>query len=61
MPSQQYYNVTKIDPSKGERWFCTEQEAVSKRVEEGSSMIRKNSITLLEVVILLSVFSQAVS
>ena len=27
MPGQQYYDKTKIDPSKGERWFCTEEEA----------------------------------
>jgi hypothetical protein len=25
---QQFYNATVIDASQGERWFCTEQEAV---------------------------------
>jgi endonuclease YncB( thermonuclease family) len=29
MPGQHYYNNTQIDESKGERWFCTEQEAVA--------------------------------
>jgi micrococcal nuclease len=29
MPSQQYYNKTQIDETKGERWFCTENDAVS--------------------------------
>lgn len=28
VPGQQYYDVTKIDESKGERWFCTESQAV---------------------------------
>ena len=28
MPFQQFYPRTKIDESKGERWFCTEQEAL---------------------------------
>jgi hypothetical protein len=23
------YGITKISPEKGERWFCTEQEAIS--------------------------------
>lgn len=27
VPGQQYYDVTKISVHKGERWFCTEQEA----------------------------------
>lgn len=27
LPGGQYYNRTRIDPSKGERWFCTEGEA----------------------------------
>ena len=27
VPGQRYYEQTVIDPSKGERWFCTEQEA----------------------------------
>lgn len=27
MPGQRYYSQTKISPSKGERWFCTEAEA----------------------------------
>lgn len=27
VPGQQYYDVTKISEHKGERWFCTEQEA----------------------------------
>lgn len=29
VPGQRYYNSTKIDESKGERWFCTEQEAIA--------------------------------
>ena len=29
VPGQQFYAVTKIDVSKGERWFCTEAQAVS--------------------------------
>lgn len=29
MPGQQFYDKTIIDSSKGEMWFCTEQEAVS--------------------------------
>lgn len=28
MPGQKYYNDTIITESKGERWFCTEQEAI---------------------------------
>ena len=28
VPGQQYYNETVITPSKGERYFCTEQEAI---------------------------------
>jgi hypothetical protein len=28
LPGQQYYDKTVISWSKGERWFCTEQEAV---------------------------------
>lgn len=27
LPGQRYYNQTKIDEAKGERWFCTEEEA----------------------------------
>lgn len=27
MPGQRYYDKTVIDESKGERWFCTEEEA----------------------------------
>ncbi len=29
VPGGQYYDRTKIDPSKGERWFCSEAEAVA--------------------------------
>lgn len=29
MPGQQFYDKTVIDTSKGERWFCTEQEVVN--------------------------------
>lgn len=29
MPGQQYYDETIITPSKGEKWFCTEQEAIA--------------------------------
>jgi endonuclease YncB( thermonuclease family) len=28
VPGQRYYDKTQIDESKGERWFCSEQEAV---------------------------------
>ena len=28
LPGQLYYYATKISVGKGERWFCTEQEAV---------------------------------
>ena len=28
VPGQRYYDATKISGIKGERWFCTEQEAV---------------------------------
>jgi len=27
VPGQQHYPRTEIDESKGERWFCTEEEA----------------------------------
>lgn len=27
VPGQEHYNATRISPSKGERWFCTEAEA----------------------------------
>lgn len=29
VPGQKYYNKTKIDETKGERWFCNEAEAVN--------------------------------
>jgi micrococcal nuclease len=29
VPGQRYYEQTKIDPDKGERWFCTEDEAIA--------------------------------
>lgn len=29
VPGQQFYDATKIDITKGERWFCTEQDAVN--------------------------------
>lgn len=29
MPGQKYYDKTVIDKSKGERWFCSEEEAVA--------------------------------
>lgn len=28
LPGQRYYNTTVIDPAAGERWFCSEQEAL---------------------------------
>jgi hypothetical protein len=28
VPGQEYYDETVINPNYGERWFCTEQEAV---------------------------------
>lgn len=27
VPGQRYYDATRISPSHGERWFCTEEEA----------------------------------
>jgi hypothetical protein len=27
VPGGEFYDATKISPSKGERWFCTEEEA----------------------------------
>lgn len=27
VPGQKYYNDTRISPSHGERWFCSEEEA----------------------------------
>jgi hypothetical protein len=27
VPGQRYYDETRISPSHGERWFCSEQEA----------------------------------
>ncbi len=27
MPGGEWYDRTKIDPAKGERWFCSEAEA----------------------------------
>ena len=27
LPGQRFYNQTRIDPSKGERWFCSEDDA----------------------------------
>ena len=30
VPSGRRYDRTKIDPLKGERWFCTEEEAREK-------------------------------
>ena len=29
VPGQRYYNITKISLGKGERWFCSEQAALS--------------------------------
>jgi micrococcal nuclease len=29
VPGQRYYEQTKIEPEKGERWFCTEEEAMA--------------------------------
>jgi hypothetical protein len=29
MPGQKYYATTVIDPAYGERWFCTEKEAIA--------------------------------
>jgi hypothetical protein len=28
-PGCRYYNATVIEPQRGERWFCTEAEAVA--------------------------------
>lgn len=29
VPGQRYYQATRIDQTSGERWFCSESEAVS--------------------------------
>jgi hypothetical protein len=29
VPGQRYYDKTRIDVLQGERWFCTEQEAIA--------------------------------
>lgn len=29
LPGMEFYDETKIDPSYGERWFCTESEAIA--------------------------------
>jgi len=29
VPGQEYYTATKIDPDYGERWFCTEADAIA--------------------------------
>ena len=29
LPGMKDYSITKIDSSKGERWFCTESEAIA--------------------------------
>ncbi|WP_419694820.1 hypothetical protein ACN2CC_31845 [Mesorhizobium muleiense] len=29
VPGQKYYSVTKITEAKGERWFCSEAQAVA--------------------------------
>jgi hypothetical protein len=29
LPGMKDYKITKIDPGKGERWFCTESEAIA--------------------------------
>ena len=29
VPGGEYYDATAIDPAKGERWFCTEADAVA--------------------------------
>lgn len=29
VPGGQYYATTNIDPTSGERWFCTEQDALN--------------------------------
>ncbi len=29
MPGQKYYDATVVNPRSGERWFCTEDEAIS--------------------------------
>ena len=29
MPGQQAYSVTRISPGAGERWFCSETEAIA--------------------------------
>ena len=28
VPGQEHYNITRINESRGERWFCTEEEAI---------------------------------
>ncbi|HPQ72164.1 MAG TPA: thermonuclease family protein, partial [bacterium] len=28
VPGQEHYEITRINESRGERWFCTEEEAI---------------------------------
>jgi hypothetical protein len=38
VPGQRYYDNTQINESKGERWFCTEQEAVGCRLAKSDAL-----------------------
>src|SRR5262249_5411177 len=41
LPGQRYYNATQIDTSKGERWFCSEEDAVAagwRRAKSGAGL-----------------------
>jgi hypothetical protein len=40
VPGQRYYDKTQINEGKGERWFCTEQEAVGAVGEKRRSKRR---------------------
>jgi hypothetical protein len=35
LPSSKYYDQASIDPSQGDRWFCTEQEAIANGWRKG--------------------------
>ena len=41
VPEGQFYERTRIDPSRGERWFCTEAEARGGGVEEIAAMTKQ--------------------
>jgi hypothetical protein len=41
LPGDRDYEDTRIDPSKGERWFCSEDEAKGGRVATSAAIIER--------------------